>query len=717
MNALVRLATRDGIAVVTIDNPPVNALGPGVPQGIRARLDEAAGDASCRAIVVIGAGTTFPAGADIRELEDVALGKTPKGGPAIHDLLARIEDSTKPVVMAIHGTALGGGLELAMAGHYRVAATGARMGQPEVTLGIIPGAGGSQRLPRLVGIGKALDMCVSGRPVTADDALAAGLIDRLIEGDLCEGASAFAREVARGGATHPKTRERRDRLGSPGENAPLFAAAREQAAKTWRGMSAPLRVIEAIEAAPARPFEDGCRREREIAADCLDSDECRGLIHAFFAERAVRKVPGLPPDTPVLDIRRAAVIGAGAMGSGIATALANAGIAVRLADTDQTTLDDGLAAIRKNYERSIERGRLTAEDMKERLGRIHGQVGNDNVRDADLVVEAVFEDMALKKSVFADLDRVASPTAILASNTSTLDIDEIASTTSRPERVIGLHFFNPPHVMRLLEIVRGPRTGAPALATALDLARKLRKVGVVVGNRRGFVGNRMMLPYMREAQYLVEEGATPAQVDGALYEFGMAMGIFAVDDMGGLELQWKVRQEDARLGLGPDRPLRVLPKLCEMGRLGQKTGAGWYRYAPGDRAPIPDPDVDALIEATAREAGIERRRITPEEIVERSVFVMINEGARILEEGNALRASDIDTIYLTGYGFPRWRGGPMWYADAVGLDRILERVERFHQIHGPTWAPASLLRRLVAEGRRFRDLDVEAAETGQANRR
>jgi 3-hydroxyacyl-CoA dehydrogenase len=722
MKELVRIATEGGVATITIDNPPVNALGPGVPEGLRARVREARADSDARAVVIIGAGATFPAGADIRELEDVARGRAPKGGPAIHDLLAEIEDSPKPVVMAIHGTALGGGLELAMAGHYRVAAPGARLGQPEVTLGIIPGAEGSQRLPRLVGIRTSLDMCVSGRPLDAEEALRAGLVDHLVPGDLAEGAAAFAREAAAGGTPPPKTREREEKLGSPEENAPLFAAARREAARLWRGMSAPLRAIEAIEAAATLGFEDGCRREREIAAECLNTDECRALIHAFFAERAVRQVRGLGPDLSVPAIRRAVVIGAGTMGSGIATALVNAGIEVTLTDTDRTRTDPGLEAIRRNLERSVERGRLTREDMAQRLARVEGrpasatasaEAGYPGVADADLIVEAVFEDMDLKREVFRAIDRTAPAGAILASNTSTLDIDQIAGATGRPERVIGLHFFNPAHVMRLLEIVRGPRTGPSAVAASLEIARKLRKVGVVVGNCRGFVGNRMMLPYMREAQYLVEEGASPAQVDQALYEFGMAMGIFAVDDMGGLDLQWKVRQEEMRLGLAAPRPLGVLPRLCEMGRLGQKTGRGWYRYEPGDRTPVPDPEVDALIESVSREAGIERRDITPGEIVERSVCIMINEGARILEEGHAQRASDIDTIYLTGYGFPRWRGGPMWYADTVGPGKVLERTEHYRTIHGEVWAPAPLLRRLADEGRLFRDLDDEA----QANRR
>lgn len=710
MDTRVRASKHDDVAVITIDNPPVNALSPGVPEALQNRLRDAAADPDVTAIVVMGAGSTFPAGADIRELEDVARGRVAPGGPDIHGLLAAIETCSRPVIMALHGTALGGGLELAMAGHYRVAASGARMGQPEVNLGIIPGAEGSQRLPRLVGVEAALEMCVSGRPITAADALSRGLVDRIVTGDLLEEAVSFAREqVARRGP-HPKTSQRLDKLGTREANAPLYGAARESAGRFWRGMTAPLRAIEAIEIAATLPFEEGCRREREIAAECLASDECRALIHAFFAERAVRKVPGLSGGITPRDVSAAAVIGAGAMGSGIAMALANSGIAVTLVDIDEARVDEGMQKIRQSYERALGRGRMSPTEMEARLARIRPEVGYEGLSGVDLVVEAVFEDLDLKKKIFASLDRSVGERALLASNTSTLDIDEIAGATSRPGRVLGLHFFNPAHAMRLLEIVRGPRTGDLALATAVEVARKLRKTGVVVGNCRGFVGNRMMLPYMREAQYLVEEGATPAQVDRALFDFGMAMGIFAVDDMGGLDLQWKVRQEDIRLGLGPDRPLRILPRLCAMGRLGQKTGSGWYGYPAGSLTPVPDPEVETLVRTIAGEAGIDQRTISDEEIVTRCVYAMVNEGARILEEGHASRASDIDTIYFSGYGFPRWRGGPMWYADTVGLDRVLAGCEEFHRVHGRVWEPAPLLVRLVAGRQRFQDLDPDAED-------
>jgi 3-hydroxyacyl-CoA dehydrogenase len=701
MNQLVTPSRQDGVAVITVNNPPVNALSPGVPEGIADALRAAEEDTTVRAIVLIGAGRTFIAGADIKELEDAASGHG-SGGPSLHGLLAKIEDCSKPVVVAIHGTALGGGLEVAMAGAYRVATPDAQAGQPEVNLGIIPGAEGTQRLPRLVGVAAAVDLCVSGKAIGASGALELGLIDRIVEGDLLAGAVAFAREVAGRGGPHPKTRERNQKLGSVAANAPIFAAGREQARKTRRNMTAPLQAIEAIEFATTLPFDEGCRKEREIVRECLASDQCRALIHAFFAERAVSKIPDVPKDTPTLPIRQAAIVGAGTMGGGIAMALANAGISVVLKDTDQAALDRGLATIRKNYDSSVKKGRFSQEVMDQRMELIRPQLSYDGLDNADLIIEAVFENMALKKQVFAELDRVAKPTCVLASNTSTLDIDQIASSTSRPRMVIGLHFFSPANVMRLLEIVRGKTTGKEVIATAMALAKTLRKVGVLVGNCWGFVGNRMMLPYMREAQFLVEEGATPQQVDQALYDWGMAMGIFAVDDMGGIDVQWRVRQEHQE-DPGSRRPL-VLDKLYHMGRLGQKTGAGWYRYDENRKA-IPDPEVTALIEQAAREAGIPRRTIGAEEIVERCIYIMINEGARILEEGHALRASDIDTVYLAGYGFPAYRGGPMWFADTVGLDKIYRRIEDFHRQHGEQWRPAPLLKRLAEAGGTFAGLD------------
>ncbi|PWT98261.1 MAG: 3-hydroxyacyl-CoA dehydrogenase [Terriglobia bacterium] len=703
-NELVNVTHHGDVLVATVNNPPVNALSPGVPEGIEAAVVAARANSSVKAVVIIGGGRTFVAGADIKELEQAAAGHG--SAPKLHGLLEQIEDCAQPVVMAIHGTALGGGLEVAMAGHYRVAVPGAQLGQPEVNLGIIPGAEGTQRLPRLVGLAAAVDLCVSGKAIKAEEALALGLVDRIIEGDLLAGALAFAREMAEKGGPHPKTRELSRKLGSPTENAGIVAAGREQARKTRRNLIAPLAAIDALEAAVALPFDEGCRKEREIITELLGTDQCRALIHAFFAERAVSKIPGLPKDLPPIPVRQAAIVGAGTMGGGIAMAMANAGIPVLLKDSDQAALDRGVSAIRKNYEGSVKKGRFSQDVMDQRMALIHPQLTSAGFEAADLVIEAVFENLALKKQIFTELDRVMKPGAVLATNTSTLDIDAIAGATSRPDMVIGLHFFSPAHVMRLLEIVRGRNTSPQVIATALSLAKTLRKVGVLVGNCWGFVGNRMMLPYMREAQFLAEEGAAPQQVDQALYDWGMAMGIFAVDDMGGIDVQWRVRQEHPEPA-GLRSPL-VLNQLYQMGRLGQKTGAGWYRYDENRRA-LPDPEVTALIRETAAKNGIPQRTISEAEIIERCIYVMINEGARILDEGIALRASDIDTVYLAGYGFPAYHGGPMWYADTVGLAKIYRRIEEFHNQHGPHWEPAPLLRRLAAEGGTFASLDAEKA--------
>jgi 3-hydroxyacyl-CoA dehydrogenase len=699
MNSLVTYANHDGVAVITVDNPPVNALSPGVPEGLDAALDRAAADDGVGAIVIIGAGRTFIAGADISVLEGMAWGRGP-GGPAMHPLLAKVEDSAKPVVMAIHGTALGGGLELAMAGHYRVAVPSAQLGQPEVNLGIIPGAEGTQRLPRLVGIEKAIEMCVTGKPVKAGDALSAGLIDAVIDGDLLEGAVAFARQAG----PNRKTRDRGERLGTPEANAALFAAGRQLAGKTRRNQRAPIRAVEAIEAAATLPFDEGCIRERAIFNECVVSDQAKALIHAFFAERAASKVPGVDKTTTAYTVGGIGIIGAGTMGGGIAMACANAGIPVLLKEATPEALEAGMANIRRNYETSIKRGRFTPEEVERKRALIHPQLDWAGFDSVDLVLEAVFESMSLKKQVFREIDGVARPGCILATNTSTLSIDEIASVTTRPEFVIGLHFFSPANVMRLLEIVRGKATSNEVIASAMLLAKQLKKVGVLVGNCPGFVGNRMFFPYMYETQFLAEDGATPEQVDRALTAFGMAMGMFAVDDMAGIDVAWRVRQELGHFGEPGARKPLVQDRLYAMGRYGQKTGKGWYTYGE-DRKPASDPVVLELIEEASREAGIVRREVGEQEIVERSIYALINEGARVLEEGFALRSSDIDVIYMNGYGFPSWRGGPMCFAELTGLDKVLASIEGFHREFGARWQPAPLLQKLVAEGRTFRDYD------------
>jgi len=651
-----------------------------------------------KAAVLIGGGKTFIAGADIKEFEKMTSGKTERVG--LLPLLLKIENSTKPVVVAIHGTAFGGGLEVAMAGHYRVASPDAQVGQPEVKLGIIPGAAGTQRLPRLAGVEKAVEICVEGKPVKASDALKYGIVDRLIEGDLLAGAIAFAREIA--GKPAPKTRERNERLGTPEQNAAIFTSARETARAKQHGLIAPLAAIEAVEASTKLPFEQGCEKERELFVKCLFSGQSKALIHVFFGEREVAKIPDIPKDTPLIPVNKAAVVGAGTMGGGIAMVFANAGIPVLLKEADQPALDRGIANIQKNYASSVKRGRFTQQFVDECLKRIQPTLSFDGFSDADMVIEAVFEGMTLKKEVFAELDRVCKPGAILASNTSTLNIDEIASATSRPASVIGTHFFSPANVMRLLEIVRGKATSKEVIATCMQLSKKLGKIGVLVGNCRGFVGNRMFSPYRREAQFLVEEGASVEAVDKALVDYGMAMGPLSTGDLAGLDVGWRIRKEYRHLEKPGIRQPIAEDQLCEMGRYGQKTGAGWYKYDENRRA-APDPEVAELIRKWTTEAKIPQRQISADEIVDRCIYALVNEGARILEEGFALRAVDIDIIYLNGYGFPAYRGGPMWYADTVGLKSVYDRVLEFQKQHGEIWQPAPLLRELAEQGKKFAD--------------
>ena len=699
MSDLVQLTKDSDVAVITINNPPVNTLSPGVPEGISDALEKIGKDSAIRAAVLIGGGRTFIAGADIKEFGKITSGESTRGAGLL-PLLLRIEDCKKPIVMAIHGTALGGGLELAMAGHYRVAAPKAQVGQPEVKLGIIPGAAGTQRLPRLAGVKKAVEMCAAGNPIKAEEALESGIIDRIIEGDLLTGAIHFAREIA--GGPPLKTRERTEKLGAPEENAAIFAAAREAARKKQRGMIAPLAAVDAVEAATKLPFDQGCQLEQKLFLECLQSDQSKALIHVFFGEREVAKIPDVPKETPVIPVNGAAVVGAGTMGGGIAMVFANAGISVLLKETDQAALDRGLANIQKNYASSVKRGRFTQQEAEERLRRIRPVLTYDGFEDVDMVVEAVFEGMALKKQVFAELDRACKPGVILASNTSTLNVDEIASVTSRPEFVIGTHFFSPANVMRLLEIVRGKKTRKDVLATCMQLSKKLGKIGVLVGNCRGFVGNRMFHPYVRESVFLIEEGASVEAVDNALYEFGMAMGPLAVGDLAGLDVGWRIRQEYRHLEKPGIRQPIAGDRLCEIGRFGQKTRAGWYKYDENRNA-SPDPAVADLVRKYAAEAGIPQRKIPADEIVDRCIYALVNEGARILEEGYALRAVDIDIIFINGYGFPAHRGGPMWYADTVGLEKVYERVCEFHRQHGVLWEPAPLLKELASQGRTFAD--------------
>ena len=699
MNDLVQFSKQRDVCIITINNPPVNALSPGVLEGILAAMEAVECDPEIKTAVLTGAGSTFIAGADIKEFGKITAGQKPRG-EGLHPLLSRIEDCRKPIVMAIHGNAFGGGLELAMAGHYRIATPDARLGQPEVKLGLIPGAGGTQRLPRLVGVARAVEMCALGDPIGAQKALDCGLIDRLVEGDLLPGAVAFARDVA--AKPFARTRDRNEKLGTAQENEAIFDATRQTSKKKQRGLSAPLAAIDAVKTATTLPFDDGCKFERKLFMDCLFSDQSKALIHVFFGEREVGKIPDIPKDTITVPVTKAAVVGAGTMGSGIAMVLANAGIPVLLKETDPPALDRGWDTIQKNYAASIQRGRFSQDFVDQRLRLITPTLTYDGFSDADLVIEAVFEGMSIKKKVFGELDTICKSTAILASNTSSLNIDEIARATSRPQSVIGTHFFSPANVMRLLEIVRGKLTSKEVIATCLQLSKKLGKVGVLVGNCRGFVGNRMFHPYRREAQFMVEEGAPVEVVDQALYDFGMAMGPLATGDLAGLDVGWRIRKEYRHLEKPGVRQPIAEDQLCEMGRFGQKTQAGWYRYDE-TRRPLPDPQVGALVRKWAEEGGIEQRQISTDEIVDRCILALVNEGARILEEGIALRAVDIDIIYINGYGFPAYRGGPMWYADTLGLDKVYGRILQFQEQHGELWQPAPLLTQLAKEKRKFAD--------------
>ena len=691
---LVRYNRRGSIAVLTVNNPPVNVLSRGVPEGVLAGIARGEADDEVGAFVLIGGGRSFIAGADIKTFTMSRNTMSRNGAPDVRGLVAGLEESSKPVVAAMHGSALGGGLEAALACRYRVASPGAKLGQPEVKLGLLPGAGGTQRLPRLVGLEAALKMIVTGDSVGAEEALKLGLVDEIIEGDLLEGALSYAEEIA--GEARPKTSELEVKSGAPLDA--VFTYAREETRARARGLLAPLRCIDAVEAAATLPWEEGLRRERELFEELLHSDQSKALRHIFFAERAAAKVPGLEGVKPK-KIERAAVVGAGTMGGGIAMNFANAGIPVVVLETSEENLTRGLETVRKNYARTVDKGRLSQEEMEARVGRIEGALEYASLGDVDLVVEAVFEDMALKKEVFGKLEAAAPPGAVLATNTSTLDVNEIAGVVSDPGRVLGTHFFSPANVMKLLEVVRADRTSDEALASALALAKAMRKIPVVVGVCDGFVGNRMVHVYVREAFFLVEEGALPQQVDGVMQDFGLAMGPFAMGDLAGLDVGYRIRQAQASTRPPGERYSSLADKVVEAGRLGQKTGAGFYRYE--GRTPLPDPEVEALVLTHSQEAGFTRREISDEEILKRLLYALVNEGAHILEEGIARRAGDIDVIYVYGYGFPAYRGGPMFYADTVGLGEVYMDVARFQKEFGEHWEPAPLLKKLAEEGGTF----------------
>ena len=684
INASVDLRRDGEIAIVTVDNPPVNALKHEVRAGLAEALRQSCDDAAVKAVVIGCAGRTFFAGADITE-----FGKPPQS-PSLSEVIGVIEAMPKPVVAALHGTALGGGFELALACHFRVAVAGARVGLPEVKLGLLPGAGGTQRLPRLIGPEKALKMIVTGDPIEAREALADGILDVIIDGELTEGAIAFARRVVAEGRPLRLVRDRDDKLVAEG-----FADAAEALTRRLRGREAPAACVEAVRNAIVLPFDGGLKREGELFRKLVAGDQSKAQRHVFFAEREAARVPGIPEGTKPRPIATAAVIGAGTMGGGIAMCFANAGIPVTIVETGRDLLQKGLDRVAANYRATVSRGGLAADEMERRIALINGVTEFDAVASADVVIEAVFEEMDLKNRVFAHLDRVAKAGAVLATNTSTLDVDEIARATKRPQDVLGTHFFSPANVMRLLEIVRGAETGPDALATAVALGRRLGKVPVTVGVCYGFVGNRMLARRSVEAERLLLEGALPQEIDAAVTGFGFPMGPFAMADMAGLDVGWRIRK-------GRGERNEIEDALCEAGHFGQKTGKGYFRYEAGSRTPLPDPEVERTIVEASSRAGITRRHLPQEEIVERMIFPMINEGARILEEGIAARPSDIDVIWVYGYGWPVWRGGPMYYADELGLAHIRDRLALYAKRSGDeTLGPAVRLRRLAAEGRGF----------------
>ena len=700
MSEVTEYSQRGAVGVIAIDSPPVNGLGLAVRESIARHLAAALADDDVKAIVIHGGGRMFSAGADIKEFgTELAFTK-----PMLMDVITMVEDADKPIIATIHGVAAGGGLELALGCHYRVAAADARVGLPEVTLGIIPGAGGTQRLPRLVGVSAALDFIVQGKLNPASKAHNVGLLDELFEGDPADAGVAFAEKLIAEGAEPRRTREQNERLEAARGKTKIFDAARKTGAEVARGFESPLAAIESIENAVNMPFDEGIARERELFDECVASDQSKALRHAFFAEREVGKIPDVPRDTPTIDVNKVAVIGCGTMGQGIAMAFANAGIPVKILEVDQEALDAGLEKIEKTYESSVAKGRLSEEDKSRILSTIGRTLDFDDLANADLVVEAVFEDMDLKKEIFAKLDAVCKPGAILATNTSTLDINEIAATIARPGSVIGLHFFSPAHIMRLLEIVRGDKTSKEVIATAMGLSKQLRKTGVLVGVCEGFVGNRMLLAYLRESYFLLEEGALPQQVDKALFDFGLPMGPFTMLDMAGLGVGYLIRQHQAATRDSEERYSDIEDRIVEMDRLGQKTGAGWYRYEKGDRKPTPDPEIEAMIEETSTKVGIKRREISDQEIIERCLYPLVNEGAKLLEEGIAIRSGDIDVVWLYGYGFPRFRGGPMFWADLVGTQAVYDKMVAFEAEHGELMKPATLLAQLAEKGKGFNDL-------------
>jgi 3-hydroxyacyl-CoA dehydrogenase len=696
--ALVRFENVDGIGVITIDNPPVNALSPGVPEGIVENVERGNADPAVKAMVLIGAGRSFIAGADIRQFG--TRRPPPVPGRRTHEVL---DASAKPVVAAIHGYALGGGLEIALASHYRIAVPSAKVGLPEVLIGILPGSGGTQRLPRLIGPKAAMEMIVSGRHMPADEANRLGIIDELVpEGsDLRAAAIAMARRIA-DTRPLPRIRDHDDKLAEAKADPAIFEAMRKSIARRARNQKAPYHCIAAVEAACTMPFDEGARRERQLFDELENSAEARALRYAFFAEREVAKLPDIPRETPLRPIETAAIVGAGTMGGGIAMSFAEFGFPVKLLEVSQEALDRGLARIRSNYETSVKRGSLTEAEMQRRLKLIEPVNSYDDIAQCDVVIEAVFERIPVKEEVFKKLDAVMKPGALLYTNTSGIDIDIMANATKRPQDVAGTHFFAPANVMKLFEVVKGAKSASDTLATGMALGRKIGKISAMAGNGDGFVANRSRTPFGTEMNIMVEEGALPEQVDKVMVDFGYPIGPFATADLSGLDIGYDSRQR--RAAENPNyRKMPIADMIVEAGRLGQKTGAGWFRYEKGERTPHPDPELARMIKEKTAELGIPQRSFTDEEILRRLLFASVNEACKILEEGKAYRASDIDVMWLSGFGFPRYRGGLMYWADGIGVAEVYRQIQAWHQQYGERWAPAPLLCRLADTGTPFRE--------------
>jgi 3-hydroxyacyl-CoA dehydrogenase len=696
MTDVVKFEKQGAIGVITIDSPPANAISFAVKKGLNDYFQACLEDHECKAIVLTGGGRMFVAGADISEFGQT----TPEGVPELEDIITNFELSPKPIVAAINGFALGGGMELAMGCHYRLIAPTASVGQPEVNLGFIPGGGGTQRLPRLVGVEMALEMIVRGNPIDAEKALAAGAVDEIVDGDLIARAVEFAEERADSGEAPRQTGQLTEKVSDVDPK--IFDDWREKIAPKSRNMEAPFECINAIEASTKLDIVEGIAFEREIFVRLMATNEAKSMRHMFFAEREIAKIPDVPRDTAQQEIKKAAIIGSGTMGGGIAMNFANAGIPVVVVDVAQDALDAGLKKVKDNYAGSVSRGRISQDKMDECVSLISGTTDYADLGDADIVIEAVFEDMSLKKKIFAELDNVCKPEAILASNTSSLDINEIATATNRPDRVCGTHFFSPANVMKLMENVRTDKSSKETIATIMSLAKKLRKTGVLVGVGDGFVGNRMLHIAARIAEFMLEEGALPEQVDKVIYDFGFPMGPFVMSDLAGVDVRYLIRQEQKKL-YADRRQSVIIDRLYETGRYGQKTNAGWYKYEDGSRKAIPDSFMEDLIVKTSAELGFERRSFSDDEILETYLYSIINTGAKVLEEGLAIRSSDIDVVWHYGYGFPRYWGGPMFYADLIGLPKIYEKVIELHERYGAWCEPSNLLKSLAEEGKGFKD--------------